>query len=187
VSSAGSTGMSSPHAGRNTPRPRRESSADLDTTPRPYPIFSAVRRARSGSLVEDRARTVVRKPPTRRRPMLVRTLVLIALATSLGCTAHESDETSKPAPRTTKPDPKPDPKPAPQLEPQPEPEPEPEAVLAKASISSVTMIQDCPDEPPPKPKPSAATEARDRPPAGEPAPPEAMEVKRSAAKVAPGA
>src|SRR5690606_29538911 len=119
----------------------------------------------------------------RRRPMLVRTLVLIALATSLGCTAHESDETSKPAPRTTKPDPKPDP----QLKPQPEPEPEPEAVLAKASISSVTMIQDCPDEPPPKPKPSAATEARDRPPAGEPAPPEATEMKRSAAEVAPGA
>lgn len=117
--------------------------------------------------------------------MLFRTLVLIALATSLGCTAHESDETSKPAPRTTKTDPKPEPEPEPQAE--PEPEPEPEQVLAKASISSVTMIQDCPDQPPPKPKPSAATEARDEPPADQPAPPEATEMKRSAAEVAPGA
>jgi hypothetical protein len=132
-------------------------------------------------------------------PMISRSLVLCALATTLGCTAHEGDAPTKPnAPKTAQPESKPEPEPEP--DPEPEPEPEPQRVLAKASIASVVMIEDCPDRAPlppapttlnrgmPMPPPSAVVpkdEAAQKAPADEA--PSAELAPGAAAKMAPGA
>jgi hypothetical protein len=80
-------------------------------------------------------------------------LASVLLALTSACAAYdgaqpETNNAPPKAPPETKPDPKAEP------EPQPEPEPEPEPVpAAKVAISSVTMVQDCPD---PTARPSLA-------------------------------
>lgn len=68
--------------------------------------------------------------------MSVRILAALSIALCVGCASHEGTDTSKgdPKPPTTEPD-----------------KPEPAKVVSKASIASVTMIEDCPQHDPPPP------------------------------------
>lgn len=84
------------------------------------------------------------------------TFVGLILSAGLGLAAGcDSTETEKPSePVAQKPDPKakPEPKvkPEPKPQPKPQPEPEPEPVLATVAVSSIYLMDDCPDlDPPP--------------------------------------
>jgi hypothetical protein len=93
------------------------------------------------------------------------TIPLCAVLVAVACTSHEPPAREAPPLADTTPEPRAEPKaePKPELKPEPKPEPPPKVLQLIGTISSVSLVEDCPDTTPESlptsPAPSAVAPA----------------------------